>query len=503
MPRNSTACASCWKGASDPTMIAAFNLNAIAHTSSVQIVDCLVEGTLIAMFAGLMSRMVRLQNSGTRFALWFAALMAIALVPLLSRAWWPQAAGIPAETLRRPAITFPVSWALYCFGAWAAIAGWSLLGVCRGLWHLRALRKSCVPVDWTVLDARLQQTLVHSRSIRPAVLCTSTLVQVPTAIGLVSPAVVIPQWVMQELSANELHQILLHELAHLRRYDDWTNLAQKIVKALFFFHPAVWWIEKQVSLEREMACDDAVVAETASPRAYAECLAHLAEKTLIQRGVALAQAALGRLRHTSLRVAQLLDANRPATTGRSWKPAVSLLAAFAMASVVVVSRAPRLIAFEDGPLIAPSTIAASSPRLASRGVATVPPTHAGAAPAMPEGSTRVVQASLHLDRTARSTENSPRVAATPPASDRRPDDMSRQAAARVAKVRDSNVHPIEVRLTDANASPLAFTETLFVVIQGSDHGSPDNPVFQIQVWRVMVLHPVVDPSSNRIPPKQT
>jgi beta-lactamase regulating signal transducer with metallopeptidase domain len=71
----------------------------------------------------------------------------------------------------------------------------------------------------------------------------------------------------------------LHELAHLRRYDDWTNLAQKLVKALFFFHPAVWWIEKQVSLEREMACDDAVLAETASPRAYAECLAHLAEKT--------------------------------------------------------------------------------------------------------------------------------------------------------------------------------------------------------------------------------
>ena len=115
---------------------------------------------------------------------------------------------------------------------------------------------------------------------------------------------------MQELSADELNQIVLHELAHLRRRDDWTNLAQKMVKALFFFHPAVWWIEQKMSLEREMACDDAVMAETASPRAYAECLAHLAEKTLIQRGVALAQAALGRIRQTSLRVAQILDGNR-------------------------------------------------------------------------------------------------------------------------------------------------------------------------------------------------
>jgi hypothetical protein len=489
-------------------MIAAFNLNAIAHTSSIQIVDCLVEGTLIAMFAGLVSRVARRQNSGTRFALWFAALMAIAVVPFLGNALWPQAGGISAVTLSRPAITLPVFWALYLFAAWAAIAGWSLLGVGRGLWHLHLLRNSCVPVDTTVLDARLQEILEHSRSTRAAVLCTSAMVQVPTAIGLVRPAVVIPEWVMLELSPNELHQILLHELAHLRRYDDWTNLVQKIVKALFFFHPAVWWIEKQVSLEREMACDDAVVAETASPRAYAECLAHLAEKTLIQRSVALAQAALGRLRHTSLRVAQLLDANRPATTGPSWKPAVSLLAAFAIASVVVVSRAPRLIAFEDGPPIARSTIAASSPSLASGRVATVPAAYVGASPVMPERPTGVIQASLHLDRTPRSSENSPRVAATPPASDRRPDYMIRQAPARVANVRDSNVHPTgvhvtDVRLTDANATPLAFTETLFVVIEGGYHGSPDNPVFQIQLWRVMVLHPVVDPSSNRIPPKQT
>jgi len=65
---------------------------------------------------------------------------------------------------------------------------------------------------------------------------------------------------------------LLHEFAHLGRWDDWTNLAQKLVRTIFFFHPAVWWIEKRLSLEREMACDDVVLAETQNPRAYAECL---------------------------------------------------------------------------------------------------------------------------------------------------------------------------------------------------------------------------------------
>src|SRR6202011_3024466 len=97
------------------------------------------------------------------------------------------------------------------------------------------------------------------------------------------PLVVIPAWARQELSTTELQAILLHELAHLRRWDDWTNLVQKIVGALLFFHPAVWWIEQRLSLEREMACDDVVLAETVSPRGYAECLLSLAEKSLLRR----------------------------------------------------------------------------------------------------------------------------------------------------------------------------------------------------------------------------
>jgi len=333
-------------------MSAAFSLNAIAQLSTLRIVDCLVEGTLITFFAGWVLRAARLRNSSARFAVWFSALLALAALPLLGAAAWSHAR-IPAPSLNRSAITLPGYWAVYLFAAWAAIAASQLAGVGRGLWHLHVLRKSCVPVDPAVVDIRLRETLARNQSARPVSLYTSDRVHVPTAIGLVKPAVVLPGWVMQELSPDELNQILLHELAHLRRWDDWTNLTQKVVKALFFFHPAVWWIERRVSLEREMACDDAVLAETASPRAYAECLAHLAEKTLIQRSVALAQAALGRIRQTSLRVAQILDANRPAITSSNSKmsgaskPAVSLVAGFAIVCVLGMSRAPKLVAFRD------------------------------------------------------------------------------------------------------------------------------------------------------------
>ena len=482
-----------------PTMIAAFNLSVIAQTSAVQLVNCLVEGTLVAIFAGSLLGVARRHNSGTRFAVWFSALMAIAALPLVGGSWWSHAASDPVATAGQPGVTLPASWALYLFGAWAAAASWSLLGVGRGLWHLHVLRKSCVPVDRAELDAQLQKTL-EGKAARAVTLCMSDLVRVPTAIGLVQPIIALPHWAMQELSPDELNQVLLHEVAHLRRWDDWTNLAQKVVKAIFFFHPAVWWIEKKVSLEREMACDDAVIAETASPRAYAECLTHLAEKTLIQRSVALAQAALGHIRQTSLRVAQILDVNRANNVGRSWKPAVSLVAGFAMVSVFGISKAPRLVAFRDVETraVASSAIASLSPNESREVSSMLPPANVHASPAKFQSQpARVVSARLRelpvrhrvhhpVHRSMESYERAVLIQST-----------SAQTGAA------SMVHSARIRVTNAEVTSATVTETLFLVIEGRASDSSGQPLYQIQLWRVTVLHPVVDPSSNRIPTKQT
>jgi beta-lactamase regulating signal transducer with metallopeptidase domain len=482
MRKNWIACGSCSKGASETEMT--FQLNAVAEISALRIVECLVEGTLVTIFAGLVLRVARRQTSSAKFAVWFSALMAIAALPLLGGSSWSHA-NAPSGSLS-PAITVPASWALYLFSAWAVVAAWFLTGVGRGLWHLHILRKSCVPVDRELLDVRLNETLDRNRGSRQVELCTSDRVQVPTAIGFVKPAVVIPSWVMQELSAEELNQILVHELAHLRRWDDWTNLAQKVVKALFFFHPAVWWIEKQVSLEREMACDDAVLAETASPRAYAECLAHLAEKTLIQRSVALAQAALGRIRQTSLRVAQILDANRPLGTGRAWKAAASMVALFAVVCVWGISRAPRMIAFTSGTnAVASPAIAKSSSNTANARVLPEIPAKLIAAqrPRLP-----AVQPRLRARGTQRSLPGSEGA-------------FARQFPASES-LTGSMLHPAGFRTTQTNVVPVAYSETFLVIVEG-DQGFSDQPVFQIQMWRVVVLHPVVNSNSTKIPAKQT
>ncbi|MGA8867111.1 MAG: M56 family metallopeptidase [Candidatus Sulfotelmatobacter sp.] len=461
-------------------MTAALDWNAIAQMSAARIVDCLIEGTLIALFAGLVLKLSRQRSSRIRFAVWFSALMAIAALPLLSSAWRSHAGSISAGGVAsRAAIILPGSWALYLVAAWAAMAGWSLLRVGAGLVHLRALRRSCVPVDPDSLDAGVRETLLRNQG-RPVALCLSDHVHVPTAIGFGKPAVVVPAWLMKELSSSELDQVVLHELAHLRRWDDWTNLAQKIVKALLCFHPAIWWIERRLSLEREMACDDAVLAETASPRAYAECLAHLAEKSLIRRSMALAQAAVGRIRQTSLRVARILDVNRPAGTKRAWKPAVSLVAGFAVASAVGVSKAPRLVAFQDSAVVhafGPGPVVASKILAKRTGVKAFSPTEAQAQPLAWKRGTASESARLPKARR--------RPANVAPASSGL---ETFESAFMIARPDPRPGAGAMVHLAGAGTPRVASTETMFVVVEGQ-YASRGQAVYQISVWRITLPQP--------------
>lgn len=452
-------------------MVGSLELNAIAQSSTIQIADCLVKGTLIALFAGLVLRLSPRKSSAVRFALWFSALMAIAALPLLSNVRWLHGLGVPAQSIIRPEITLPSSWALYVFGAWAGITTWRVLRVGLGLWHMHALRKSCVPIDSAVLDPRLRATLENGRRTGPVRLCASDLVQVPTAIGLVSPLVIVPHWVIAELSPDELNQILLHEVAHLRRWDDWTNLAQKLVKALLFFHPAVWWIESKVSLEREMACDDAVLAETARPRAYAECLTHLAEKTLIRRSLALAQAALGRVRQTSLRVAQILDANRPRQTRHAWSSAAPLLAVFVITCALLASNQPQLIAFQG------ARLNAGGPTFAASGSLVIPPTPAAFKTAGVPTSRKISRE--HVSRIALAKNK---------ISSKSPHGGFEDFEAAFV-VEGSAVEPNMVHTTVYNSTSVISTETVYLFLEKPAPGASRQLLCEIEVWRVTVFHP--------------
>lgn len=315
----------------------------VAQVVIGRILNSLPEGLLIALFAGVMLRCLPRQNSGTRFAVWFMALLSVAGLPWIG--------GIEEHSLlptmsAHPLLTLPGHWSVLLFAAWVVMASVSLLHLAVGLRRLHQLRRNCVAIELADLDPAIRKTIASLSSPRSVTLATSEQVRVPAAIGFFKPMIVIPSWALRELPPQELNVIVLHELAHLRRWDDWTNLLQKVLRAVFLFHPAVWWIENRLSLEREMACDDHVLAETANPRAYAECLILLLEKSGARRGWAMAQAIVHRAREASLRLARILDASRPATKFIG-KPALGLVGAFSVICLLAVPRA-QFVAIDHG-----------------------------------------------------------------------------------------------------------------------------------------------------------
>src|SRR5271166_4615108 len=331
-------------------LIAPQNLQALAEVATDGILNSLLAGLAIALLAWTVTEMFGRRGSGTRFAVWFSALVAIAILPW----FYHVGAGHALSSASRSAVALPASVASYLFLTWIIGTTFGLLRVGISLYRLQHLRSTCAPIDLGQLEPRLRECIAEAQAHRRITLCCSDAVRVPAAVGYFRPIVVFPAWALQEIPATELEAILRHELAHLRRWDDWTNLAQKIVKAVFFFHPAVWFIESRLSLEREMACDDAVLAANFSPRAYAESLIGLAEKSFLRRGVQLAQAAVGHVRQLKLRLSEILRKDRGQQgSARPRKAAIALISLAAIVSVYGISRAPRLVAFSsDAPQLA-------------------------------------------------------------------------------------------------------------------------------------------------------
>ncbi len=107
---------------------------------------------------------------------------------------------------------------------------------------------------------------------------TSPSISSPMALGILRPIIVFPADLVEKLRTDELTLILMHELAHVRRWDNLTRLLHRLVSAVLFFHPAVWLCGRMLRREAEQACDDLVVCVTGRSEAYARGLAHVAER---------------------------------------------------------------------------------------------------------------------------------------------------------------------------------------------------------------------------------
>lgn len=159
------------------------------------------------------------------------------------------------------------------------LAGVLLLGIWRlGAWisvqRLRVLQIE--PPETRIVEAARRLARLLNLSVAFDIRL-SRYVQTPMVVGWQRTVILLPVSVVTGLSPEQLDGILAHELAHIRRHDYLVSLLQILAETLLFYHPAVWWLSRQIRLEREQACDDIALELVQNRHAYASSLAALEE----------------------------------------------------------------------------------------------------------------------------------------------------------------------------------------------------------------------------------
>ena len=186
-------------------------------------------------------------------------------------------------------------------------------------WRLRRVGLSPVPESITQCLEDLARRLGLRRTVGIA---QSVRVGVPMAVGYLRPLILLPGCVLTGLTAAQLEALLAHELAHIRRHDWLVNAFQLLVETVFFYHPAVWWLSRQIRQERENCCDDLAVSLVGDRGTVGRML--LALEELRERAPGLALAATGG--NLLSRVRRVVAKGRqPEPPGREWLPAALVL----------------------------------------------------------------------------------------------------------------------------------------------------------------------------------
>jgi beta-lactamase regulating signal transducer with metallopeptidase domain len=189
---------------------------------------------------------------------------------------------------------------------------------------------------------------------RPVTLLVSGLVASPATLGWIRPVVLVPAGVFVGLTPAQLEAIFAHELAHIRRHDFLINLLQVAGEMLLFYHPAIWWVSRVISRERELACDDLAVGVCGDPLVYARALTRLERLTSAHPRLALA-ASGGELYDRVLRLVEPAGTVSSASHGRRALSAAAIAsAALLLLPGVDAVRRPRDPAPETAAAVAPT-----------------------------------------------------------------------------------------------------------------------------------------------------
>jgi beta-lactamase regulating signal transducer with metallopeptidase domain len=304
---------------------------------------------IACVWAGL--KIFRVKSPALRHQVWLFALIAVAAMPILGGAVQnlplPQPShralsyavelprivvtnaaapvvhnmspAAPAKSSSKQPIILGLLFALWSAGALVFVAK-AAINVGR-LRRLRdgARRASLADLDCDECDC---EALRNGK----VGLALSDEIHSPILLGVFRPLILFPADIAAWTSPAERCAMLRHELAHVARRDHYVNLFQTVLGAVFFFHPLARYASRQLTLEREMACDDHVVGSGAEAEAYAESIIKAAERSIAPIGAMAGapggahQLALFSARHIlERRIEMILNKERKRVLAGKWK----------------------------------------------------------------------------------------------------------------------------------------------------------------------------------------
>jgi bla regulator protein BlaR1 len=346
------------------------------------------QSTLVLGVACGLAWLLRRNSARARFGIWLSASLKflVPFAPLIAvgRAiGWPSSTTMPQPTLSAALNTvnqpfvMPLA-ATSGVGAtplglstpdWpAALAAIWLTGVIvfLAVWTMRwvsvaALVRRSAPLTDSDVITRLRHAEAAIGIGHPLRAVVSDAAIEPGVFGIVRPVLVWPRDLGAHLTGEQIDGVLIHELAHVRRYDNLTASLHLAVEAIFWFFPPVWWLERQLVRERELACDHAAMTAGSDPQAYAEgilrtCRLYAESPLVCVSGVTGSD--------LKKRVAAIVRGHASEALGfrRRVIIAAAAVAAVAMPVTLGVLQAPMLLAQTQGARPMPSFEAASIKR---------------------------------------------------------------------------------------------------------------------------------------------
>jgi TonB family protein len=293
------------------------------------LVNGLWMGAIIVALTALVLRLVPAGNATTRYAAWFAALLALVAVPLLTAEVHLGLHLIPAPPAG------PLAGGRFSLVALApAAVGPNVTTAVAAVWIAGAIA-ALTRLAWSFgFIARVRRSAREVSRIEGVPVLLSHALSIPIATGVFAPAIVVPKELVDGLSADDLRCTLEHELAHLRRGDVVTNAIARIVEALFFWNPWVHLVGRQLVEEREAACDDRATVRLGDGSNYAAALAELGRRLTRSPLPLLTPSAFGSRHALVARIERLMAERAPGFSKLNYVAVGGIIMLFAVATLV-------------------------------------------------------------------------------------------------------------------------------------------------------------------------